>query len=183
MKPAVFAVLFFALAAVFIGCKRENKNLLPQASGVVIFPDAGVSIDVGTGWKRIDVNPGLPVCPPTLVGSAGIVRARLFAPGISDMPAATNAVNAMFNDDNDADKNSFHQEDFTTGSGLRGQHIFYNERTGKNGSVTEMRSHRFIIQRQDGRCAAISYIATTNSDSSKVRAMILNSLKLQQARW
>jgi hypothetical protein len=179
MKSTILLVAITTLAIMFIGCKRENTNVMPQESGVVVFPDAGVSIDVGAGWKRIDISPGLPVCPPTLVGSSGIVRAMLFAPKVSDMQAATNTVRSMFDGDSDTIKDSFHQEDFTADGGLHGQHISYSQRTEKDGNVTETQSYSFIVQRQDGRCVAISYIATASSDSDAIRQMIQKSLKLQ----
>ena len=179
MKSTILIFAIIALTVTLVACKRENKDVLPQESGVVVFPDAGVSIDVGAGWKRIDLSPGLPVCPPTLVGSAGMVRAMLFAPGITDLQSATNAVRSMFDGDSDATKDSYRQEGFTTDSGLHGQHISYSERTEKDGSVTETRSHSFVMQRQDGRCVAISYLATASTDSDAVRQMIQKSLRLQ----
>jgi len=166
----IFAGLVLAIG--LTACKRESSE-------VVLFPDAGVSINVGEGWKRIDISPGPPVCPPTLIGSAGMVRAMLFAPRITDIQAATNAVRSMFDRNSDAVKDSYHQEPFATGSGLHGQHIFYSDQTKKDGSITELRNHNFIVQRADGRCVAISYLATTESDSDSVKQMIEKSLRLQ----
>lgn len=176
-----FAIVIFAVTALaigLIGCKRGHGDAASQST-VVVFPDAGVSIDVGTGWVRNDMSPGLPVCPPTLIGSAGMIRALLFAPSVSDLQKATNAVRSRFDGDSDADKDSYHQESFTADGGLRGQHISYTERTQKDGSTTELRSHSYIVQRQDGRCVTISYLAPAETDSDSVRLMIQKSLKLQ----
>jgi hypothetical protein len=126
MKSTIFIFVFIALAVTFVACKRKSTEIQPQDPGMVVFPAAGVSLDAGTDWKRVDTNPGLPVCPPTLVGPAGMVRAMLFAPRISDMQTATNAVRSMFGNDTNAARDSYHQEDFTTDSGLHGQHIFYS---------------------------------------------------------
>jgi len=179
MKSTILIFAIISLTITLVACNRENKDVLPQESGVVIFPNAGVSIDAGAGWKRIELSPGLPVCPPTLVGSAGMVRAMLFARGITDPQAATNAVRSMFDGDSDAVKDSYHQEDFTTDSGLKGWQISYSVRSDKNGSVTEARSHSYVVQRKDGRCVAISYLTTAKTDSDAVRQMIQKSLRLQ----
>jgi len=179
MKTTILIVAVIALAIIIVACKRKTADTLPQTAGVVVFPDAGVSLVVGDGWQRIDIGPGLPVCPPTLVGADGIVRAMLFAPGITDLQAATNTVRSMFDGDSGAVKDSYRQEGFTTDSGLQGQHISYSVQTTKNGSTTEARSHRFLVQRQDGRIVAISYIAIGKSDSEAVHQMIQKSLKLQ----
>ncbi len=108
-----------------------------------------------------------------------MVRAMLFAPTISDMQAATNAVRSMFDGNSDAVRDSFRQETFTADSGLSGQHISYVARTKKDGTVTEIRSNQYIVQRKDGRCIAISHIAITQTDADTVRQIVQKSLKLQ----
>jgi hypothetical protein len=179
MKFSNSIFVIFLLAISLTACKRDGSGAVSQGAGNVLFPDAGVSIDVGDGWKRIDISPGPPVCPPTLVGSAGVVRAMLFAPHVTDMQAATKAVRAMFDHNPDAVKDSYHQEPFTTDSGLHGQHAFYSDRTEKDGNITELRSHNFIVQRADGRCVSISYLATAQSESDALEQMIEKSLRLQ----
>ena len=179
MKTTILIVAVIALAIICVACKRKSADTLPQEAGVVVFPDAGVSLVVGDGWKRIDISAGLPVCPPTLVGSAGLIRATLCAPAISDLQAASNRLRSIFDDNPDAVKDSFQEEGFTTDSGLQGQHISFSAQTTIHGSVTEMRSHNFIVQRQDGRFVAISFITTVRTDSDAVRQMIQKSLKLQ----
>lgn len=179
MKTIIPIVTIIAIAAIFVGCKLKSADTLGQVAGIVVFPEAGVSLDVGDGWQRIDISPGLPICPPTLVGSHGMVRAMLFAPGISDLEAATNEVRSMFDGDSNAVKDSYHQDGFTTDSGLQGQHILYSTKTTTNGRMTESRSHSFIVQRQDGHFVAISYITVAGSDSDAVHQMIQKSLRLQ----
>jgi hypothetical protein len=178
MKLTTVIFAFIALAGIFVACKRENTGFTSQEPGIVVFPEAGVSLAVGPGWKRIDISAGPPVCPPTLVGEPGIVRAMLFGPTITDMQAATNAVHSMFDGDADAVKDSFHQEAFTTDSGARGQHISYILHTKKNGTLTDARSDRYIVQRKDGRCVAISHIAINETDSEVVHQIVQKSLKL-----
>ena len=85
MKSKVTVLAVVAVAPLLMACKRESKPFTEQSSGVVVFADAGVILDVGNGWKRTDVSPGPPVCPPTLVGEHGMVRAMLFAPDVFDL--------------------------------------------------------------------------------------------------
>src|SRR5436190_11796305 len=98
MKPTVIIIglALVAVTTLLAGCKRESKSFTEQGSGVVTFADAGVSLDGGEVWKRIDISPGPPVCPPTLVGEHGMVRAMLFAPDRSDIQKATGSLRSAF---------------------------------------------------------------------------------------
>src|SRR5262245_48482444 len=92
----IVGLVLFAVAAFLVACKREGKLLAEQTSGTVVFAEAGVALDVGEGWKRIDISPGPPVCPPTLVGERGMVRAMMFAPDRSDIHKAASSLRSMF---------------------------------------------------------------------------------------
>ena len=177
MKPTILCLL--AIITLLPACKPENKAFREQPAEVVAFQGAGVSLDVGPGWKRIDISPGPPVCPPTLVGEHGIVRAMLFAPDRSDPQKAVSGIRAAFDANDEAIKDSFLQEEFTTEGGLRGLHISYGQRSEKEGRVTETRSHNYIVTNRERRCVSISYIATGASDSEAVHNMIRKSLKVQ----
>jgi hypothetical protein len=175
----IASLVLVAVATVLVACKRENKPFTEQSSGVVVFADAGVSLDVGGGWKRIDISPGPPVCSPTLVGEHGVVRAMLFAPDRSDLQRAASGLRSTFDANAEAVKDSFGQEEFAAESGVRGLHLSYAQRSEKDGHVTEMHSHNYIITNRAGRCLSISYLATAASDSDTVHQMIRKSLKLQ----
>jgi len=179
MKSIVLVFAILAIAVLFLGCKRGSSDISPQKSGVVTFSDAGVSIEVGTGWARVDKkDPGLPICPPVLLGAAGTVNAMLFDPKILDMQAAANVMRLRFDHDGDAIRDSYQQEAFTADGGLCGRHISYSETMEKDGRIEEMRCHIFIVQRQDRRCVIINYITTPSTDSDTVRQTIQKSLKL-----
>jgi hypothetical protein len=168
-----------AVATFLMGCEPKNKSFTEQSSGVVVFADAGVALDVGDSWKRIDISPGPPVCPPTLVGEHGLVRAMLFAPNHSDIQNAASGLRSTFDASAEAVRDSFRQEEFAAESGLRGLHVSYAQRSGKEGQATEMHSHNYIVTNRAGRCVSISYLATAASDSDVVHQMIRKSLKLQ----
>jgi len=146
---------------------------------VVAFPDAGVSIEVGEGWNRLDISPGLPICPPTLVGKRGIVQANLFAPERSDPQKAASGVRAVYDADAQATKVWFREEEFTTESGLHGLYVASARRYENDGRVTEARSHNYIVVNRGGRCVSINYMADAVSDSDVVNQMIRKSLRLQ----
>jgi hypothetical protein len=167
------------VATLLVACKPESKSFTQQSSGIVVFADSGVALEVGDGWKRIDINPGPPVCPPTLVSEHGMVRAMLFAPDSSDVEEATSNLRSMFDANAEAVKDSFREEDFAAESGLRGVHVTYVERPQKEGQAVEMHSHNYIITNQAGRCVSISYIAPADGDSGVVHQMIRKSLRLQ----
>ena len=175
----IAGLVLIAVATFLVACKRESKSFTEQSSSVVAFAGAGVSLDVGQGWKRIDMSPGLPICPPTLVGEHGMVRAMLFAPDRSDLQKAASSLRATFDANAEAIKDSFRQEEFTTESGLRGLHLSYAQRSEKEGRVTETRSHNYMVTNRESRCVSISYLATAASDSETVHQMIRKSLKLQ----
>jgi hypothetical protein len=171
-------VTVLAVAALLVACKRESKSFIEQSPGVVAFAGAGVSLDVGQGWKRIEMSPGPPICPPTLVGEHGMIRAMLFAPDFSDLQKAAGSLRGRFDANAEAIKDSFRQEEFTAESGLRGLHLGYAQRSEKEGRVTEARSHNYIVTNRESRCVSISYIATAASDSETVHQMIRKSLRL-----
>jgi hypothetical protein len=176
----IFAGLaLVAVATLLVACKRESKSFTEQSSGAVAFADAGVSLDVGEGWKRIDISPGPPVCPPTLVGEHGMVRAMLFAPDLSDLQKAAGGLRSTFDANAEAVKDSFREQEFAAESGLRGLHVSYAQRSEKEGRVTEMHSHNYIVTNRAGRCVSISYLATAARDSDVVHGMIRKSLRLQ----
>ena len=175
----ITGLVLVAVAILFVACKRDSKSVAEQDSGIVAFSGAGLSLDVGEGWKRMDISPGPPVCPPTLVGEHGMLRAMLFAPDRSDIAKAASGLRAIFDANAGAVKDSFRQEEFTTQSGLRGLHLSYTQRSEKEGHVTETHSHNYIVTNREGRCASISYIAPAASDSETVHQMIRRSLKLQ----
>jgi hypothetical protein len=178
--PIIVAVLaLVAVTTLLVACKRESKSFTEQSSGVVVFADAGVALDVGDGWKRIDISAGPPVCPPTLVGEHGMVRAMLFAPDRSDLQKAASSLRSMFDGNAEAVRDSFRQEEFAAESGLRGLHVSYVQRSQKEGEVVEMHSHNYIVTNRAARCVSISYIAPARSDSDIVHQMVRKSLRLQ----
>jgi len=172
------SVALSAVATFFVACTRESKPKA-QTPGVVAFAGAGVSLKVGEGWTRIDMSPGLPICPPTLISKHGIVRAMLFASDRSDVPKAATSLRGAFDSNTEAVKDSFRQEEFTTESGLHGIHLSYAQRSPKSGDVIETRSHNYIITNRENRCVSISYIATATSDSDAVHQMVRKSLRLE----
>ena len=178
-KLTFAGLVLFAVATILVACKREGKLVAEQSSEAVVFADAGVALDVGEGWKRIDISPGPPVCPPTLVGEHGIVRAMLFAPDRSDLRQAASGLRSMFEANADAVKDSFEENEFAAESGLRGLHLSYTERSQSDGKMIEMHSHNYIVTNRVGRCVSISYITPATSDSGVVHQMIRKSLRVQ----
>jgi len=175
----IAGVVFVGIATLLPACKRESKSSTEQSSGAVVFSDAGIALDVGDGWKRIDSNPGPPVCPPTLVSESGVIRAMLFAPDRSDLQKAASSVRSMFDSNSEAVRDSFRQEEFAAESGLRGLHVSYVQRSQKAEQTVEMHSHNYIVTNRAGRCVAISYLAPATRDSDAVHQIVRKTLKLQ----
>jgi hypothetical protein len=176
---ALASLVVVALSTFLVACNRQSTQIIEQGSGVVAFPDAGVSLEVGEGWNRIDISPGPPICPPTLVGKHGIVRATLFAPDRSDLEKAASGVRAVYDADAEAVKVWFREEEFTTDSGLHGLYVASARQYEKEGRVVEARSHDYIVLNRDSRCVSINYIAEAATDSDVVHQMIRKSLRLQ----
>jgi hypothetical protein len=176
-KLCGLAVLLICVAA-FAACKRESGDNTKPALGIVVFPDAGVSINVGEGWKRIYIRPNLPTCPPTLASSNGVVGAMLFAKQ-DTMQEAIDAAHSMYAANTNSIKDSWHQLGFTTSSGLAGQHISHLETKTQDGNKTLRQWHDFIVQRKDGRLVSINYVAPVCDNADAVQHMIQSSLKLQ----
>ena len=176
----VIAVLaLVAVATVLVACRTESKSFTERNSGVVVFADAGVALDVGEGWKRIDNSPGPQVCRPILLGEHGVVRVILFVPDRSDLLKAAGGLRATFDANAEAVRDSFQQEEFATESGLRGLHVWYVQRSEKEGQVIESHWHDYIVTNRAGRCVSVSYRATAADDSDIVHRMVRKSLRLQ----
>src|SRR5258705_8020348 len=108
MKNLLLLITVIGLSFLSTACKRTAT----QPPGEVVFSRAGISLTVGEGWQRIDRDPGVPVCPPTLIGEAGMVRAMLFDAHRTDAQNAATRVRAAFETDSDAVKDSFQHEGF-----------------------------------------------------------------------
>jgi len=108
-----------------------------------------------------------------------MVRAMLFAQDRSDLQKAASGLRSAFDANAEAVKDSFRQDEFAADSGVRGLHLSYAQRFEKDGHVTEMHSHNYIITNRAGRRLSISYLATAAGDSDTVHQMIRKSLKLQ----
>jgi hypothetical protein len=46
LKFIITVLSLIAVATLFVACKPENKPFTEQSSGTVVFPDAGVALDV-----------------------------------------------------------------------------------------------------------------------------------------
>jgi hypothetical protein len=173
------ALIAVGLLAVMAGCGRKSGGMVAQPAGVVAFPRAGISLTLDAGWERIDADPGIPVCPPTLIGTNGMLQAMIFDANRPDPKTASSKLRAAFEANSDSAKDSFREEDFVTESGLKGVHLSYTSRPEKNGAVTQIRSHNYIVQNGEGRCVAISYLTTVRTESDGVHQMIQKTLKVQ----
>src|SRR5262245_61412711 len=77
-------LLVFGLGIVLAGCGK--KEFRDAGAGPVRFADSGVSIDVGTDWRRIDSVPE-GMCSPTLAGKAGLIQAYWARPEFQSIDA------------------------------------------------------------------------------------------------
>jgi hypothetical protein len=179
MKYPILVIVIVGILILATACGRKSAPTVVQQPGEVVFARAGISLLVGEGWRRIDLDPGVPVCPPTLVSGAGMVRAMIFDANRPDPQTAAARLQASFEENADADKTSFRQEDFKTESGLAGVHLSHTARQQKGGTVTEIRSHNYIVKNQEGRCVAISYTASAQGETDSVCQMVCKTLKLQ----
>ncbi len=179
-RTALFAgLLLAAVAALLAACKRQSSTVAAPSPDRVAFAGAGVSLEAGADWKRIVIGAGPLGCPPALVGEHGLVRAMLLDADLTDIQAAAARMQAAFERNPEAIQDSFRREEFATGSGLKGLHLSYTSRNSENGSVTEVRSHNYIVQNRAGRCVSISHIAATQADVDFVAQMVQKTLSLQ----
>src|SRR5262249_18548687 len=148
-----------------------------QPPGDVVFPRAGIVLTVGPNWKRVDHDPGAPICPPTLIGESSQIRAILFDADRSDPEVAANVISATLQAAPRASKEAFQREEFTGESGLKGIHLWYESRLEKD--APETRTHNYIFKNREGRCVSVSYIVPSKAESEAVLEMIRKTLKLK----
>ena len=179
MKPAIVIVGLVAVGVVLVACNRQSTEATPPSSGAVAFSGSGITLTPGDGWKRIEVAAGPGQCPPTLVGTGGMVQVLVLPPDRSDPQVAVTGLRAVFDANTEAVKDSFKQEQFTTESGLQGIRVSYSQQSEKGGRVTESRSYNYIVHNLEGRGVDVNYIATAQSDSDAIHQMIRKTLRLK----
>jgi hypothetical protein len=179
MSNKIILLPAILVSALFASCSKESALSQGQEVGIVAFEGTGISIEPGSGWKKIESTPGPPVCAPTLVGSAGIIRGLLFAPGRSDVKSAAAGLRAAFESNPTSVKESYREEEVVTQNGEHVLHVSYVDKSEKEGKTTESHSHNYILTIHASRCVSVSYIATAGSDSEGVHQMIRKTLKVQ----
>lgn len=178
MKANRLILVLIVPVALLAACNRESPKNVASSTNAVVFREAAVSVDVGTGWKRIDYNPGPPNCTPTLSSSNGTVGAMLF--GKEDtMQAAITALHQMFVNHTNSVKDSWHQVEFATASGIAGRHTSYIETKIKDGNKTLRQVHDFMFQRKDGRLISVTYMGPVGDKAEAIQQKIESSLKWQ----
>ena len=179
MKLTLLILALVAVAVVLVACKRQSTEATPPPSGAVAFSGSGITLTPGDGWKRIEIAAGPGQCPPTLVGTGGMVQVLVLPPDRSDPQVAVTGLRAAFDANPKAVKDSFKQEQFTTESGLQGVRVSYSQQSEKDGRATESRSYNYIVRNRESRGVGVNYIATAQSDSDAVHLMIRKTLRLQ----
>ncbi|MBN9694087.1 MAG: hypothetical protein J0M24_27925 [Verrucomicrobia bacterium] len=179
MKPTILIFVLIAVGVVIVACNRQSTEATPPSSGAVAFSGSGITLTPGDGWKRIEIAAGPGQCPPTLVGTGGMVQVLVLPPDRSDPQVAVKGLRAAFDANTKAVKDSFKQEQFTTESGLQGIRASYSQQSEEDGRVTESRSYNYIVRNRDGRGVGVNYIATAQSDSDAIHQMIRKTLRLE----
>jgi hypothetical protein len=150
------------------GCKPSHR---------VNFKPPNVSIDLGDGWKQINIPVDLPACSPCLISKAGMINA-VFLEQFTDVNQAADFLQARFSTGHFAVPDSFKRENFTTDSGLNGVHLSYSATSAK-GTAPDERSHSFITQNMVGKCVSVSYITSPSAESAAVIEAIRKTLRVE----
>lgn len=179
MKPTILIFGLVAVGVVLVACNRQSTEAMPSSSGAVAFSSSGITLTPGDGWNRIEMAAGPAHCPPTLVGTGGMVQVLVLPTDRSDLQVAVTGLRAAFDANTKAVKDSFKQEKFTTEGGLQGIRVSYSQQSEKDGRVTESRSYNYIVRNLEGRGVGVNYIATAQSDSDAIHQMIRKTLRLK----
>jgi hypothetical protein len=155
-----------------------HDETVKPTPGCVVFQEAGISIETEESWQRIELSPGLPVCPPTLIGPSGMVRGMLFRPEFTEPAGAAEQLRNAHAANSPQLAVTFRQEEFSTEAGLKGIHTSHSQPSESEASPGEVRSHNYIVKNHAGRCAAINYITTSQRDIDSVHQMVRRSLRL-----
>jgi len=143
----------------------------------VTFSPANMSIDPGKGWKQLKIPATSAVCSPRLVSKSGMINALVLNEDLTDAKAAAEKLQTSLVTAGKATADAFQQQEFTTESGLPGVHFSY---TGKSAnSETLLTSHQFITRNMHGRCISISYITSSEQESSALIAAIMKTLRVE----
>jgi hypothetical protein len=178
MKLRSLVLALFLASISLTACKRE-EGVGAVSDGTVTFAGSGITLAPGDGWKRIEIAAGPGQCPPTLVGKSEIIQVLLMPPDRSDPQAAVAGLQAAFNANPKALKDSFKQEPFVAEGGLQGVRVSYSQQSEKDGQPSESRSYNYLFKNRGGRVVGVNYVATASGDSETVHQMIRKTLKHQ----
>jgi len=147
-------------------------------NGRTTFTPANVSINPGKGWRSIEMPADPPACSPQLSSRDGIINAVVLDSDVTDLQGAVDKLQAAFAANDQAVKDSFKQEPFTTDSGLAGIHISYSAHSAKDGPA-DVHTHSFVSHNMYKRFFSISYITSPETESPAVIQAIQKSMRVE----
>jgi hypothetical protein len=179
MRLHLVGVVSVGLLAGLLGCAREREQTAIPNPRTLGFSQAGVSLVVGDEWQASDLTTPHNLKPPTLTGPAGVIRVILLPPDRTDPEVVASGLRSAFDADPRVAKHTFRRQKFVSKNGVQGICISYLQRTEKDGQVTEVQNHHFLVKNRAARCVVINYLATAGADFDPVTRTIRNTLALQ----
>ena len=153
-----------------IGCGK--KEFLDAGAGSVRFADADVSIDVGTGWFRIDAVPE-GMCSPSLAGKPGLIQAYWARPEFPTIEAV------MAQAKKDASAEPTEEKEFRSDAGVQGKFYSVAKPPTKSGEA-ENRVTKIVVATRSGRLLIVDLIGPSGSLHEATRESITRTIAYVQ---
>src|SRR4051812_17839149 len=147
------ALCLLAPPLAFGGC--EKKEFRETPAGTVRFADADVSIDIGSGWLRIDAVPE-GMCSPTLAGKPGLIQ-------VYWARSEFRTIDALIAQAKTSGGGEFGEERaFRSEAGIEGKYYSVAQHSQKSGE-SENRVTTIFVPTRSGRLLVLSLVGPDGS--------------------
>jgi hypothetical protein len=179
MRANLVGLVSIGLLAGMLGCAREHEKVKAPNPHTTGFAQAGVSLVLDDAWHADNLATPHSLQPPTLVSEAGVIRVILLPADRTDPEAVADSLRASFDANPKAGKHTFRRQQFVSKSGVQGICVSYLELPERNGRVSEVQNHHYLVKNKAARCVAINYLAPANVEADTVSRTIRTTLALQ----
>lgn len=171
----ILLLLSLALAA----CKPSPDATIE--TGPVTFAGSGFSLEPGAGWIRVNtrkLNQGLvqTICQPALTTKGGSIQVVQLGDRVAEKDALAQ-VQAAFEFDELAMKDTLAQRDFQADSGVSGKIFRYTRHTAPDPTRVLNFLTQYVARTKTGRWISIGALTESTELAGEVEAMVKRTLR------
>ena len=167
------------LALALTACKPHPS--MTEESSVIVFAGSGFSLEPGPGWipvgmKKLSQPLKQSILEPALTARGATIQVAVLGDRTTEA-AVLAQVNAAFEADGQAVRDSLTQGDFQADSGVRGKFFRYSRHSEHVPDRIINHLTQYIVQSAGGRWISIGAMTDTLEHANEVDAMIRRTLR------